>query len=171
MAAGTPIGAESLFFAPYLNGERSPHMDPYARGAFVGLSAMHQTAHLARAVMEGVAYSLRDCYEIILEQGDGFDVITACGGGMESPFWRQMIADVFAARVVTAQSTDGPALGAAMLAAVGTGAYANVPEACTEVIRFTDSCEPRQAEGRAYMSRYAAYKDLYYALKPVFEKL
>ena len=171
MAIKTPIGAENLLYLPYLNGERTPHLDPEARGAFVGLSAMHETAHMARAVMEGVAYSLRDCYEVMREMGARFEEITACGGGMESGFWQQMTADVFDARVVTTQSTDGPALGAAMLAAVGDGAYASVPQACEAVISLTGAREPDKTAYNAYMEYYGVYRGLYQALKGSYEKL
>ena len=171
MAAKTPIGADRLMFLPYLNGERSPHLDPDARGAFVGLSASHGLAHLTRAVLEGVTYSLRDCYDIILEMGARFEEITGCGGGMSSEFWRRMTADVFGARVVTAQTSDGPALGAAMLASVGSGAYAGVPEVCDAVIKLTDSIDPNEQSGREYARCHEIYKSLYTNLRSSFRQL
>ena len=164
MAASVPIGADRLFFLPYLNGERTPHLDPNARGAFIGLSSAHTPSHMTRSVIEGVTYSLRDCYDIIGEMGMRFSEITACGGGMASAFWRQMTADVFGARVVTAQTTDGPALGAAMLAAVGAGAYASVPEACDAVIERTETIEPNAKAGAEYARCHALYRELYGAL-------
>ena len=168
LAASAPIGADKLLFLPYLNGERSPHLDPGARGAFIGLSSAHTSAHLARAIMEGVTFSLRDCYDVIMEMGMRFSEITACGGGMTSAFWRRMTADVFGARVITAQTTDGPALGAAMLAAVGTGAYATAPEACAAIIKRVDTVEPDEYAGREYGRYHALYKDIYPALRGSF---
>ena len=167
MAENIPIGADRLLFLPYLNGERSPHLDPDARGAFIGLSASHKKAHLVRAVMEGVTYSLRDCYDIILEMGAEFSEITACGGGMTSRFWRQMTADVFGARVITVQTSDAPALGAALLSAVGAGAYASVREACDAVIMRTDTIAPDARAGIEYGRYHAIYRELYAALREI----
>ena len=164
LAAQTPVGADRLFFLPYLNGERSPHLDPNVRGAFIGLSSAHTPSHLTRAVIEGVTYSLRDCYDIIMDMGMRFDEITACGGGMSSKFWRQMTADVFGASVVTAQTTDGPALGAAMLAAVGDGAFTSVPEVCSALIERVEVIEPNAKAGEEYAMYHALYRNLYGAL-------
>ena len=171
LAAQAPVGADKLFFLPYLNGERSPHLDPDARGAFIGLSSAHTPSHMTRSVIEGVTYSLRDCYDIIIEMGMRFDEITACGGGMTSRFWREMTADVFGTRVVTAQTTDGPALGAAMLAAVGDGAFSSVPEVCGALIERTSIAEPNPAAGREYARYHALYRNLYAALQPHYKSL
>ena len=128
-AETVPIGANRLLYLPYLMGERTPHLDPNARGMFFGLSAMHTKKDMLRAVMEGVAYSLRDCVEIFREMNISVSDMMACGGGGSSPLWRQMLADLYACPVKTASSKEGPALGAAILALVGTGVYKSVPEA------------------------------------------
>jgi xylulokinase len=194
LASAVPIGAGRLIWLPYLNGERSPHLDPDCRGAFVGLSGSHGAGALARAVMEGVTFSLRDCRDIISEMGVRFDGITVCGGGGASPFWRQMLADVLAAPVSTVQtsgpgeagrpgvarisnSCDGaavtmaPALGAAMLAAVADGAYASVPEASGAIIRHSPAQTPDGAAGREYMRYHALYGRLYTSLRDDFKAL
>ncbi|MCL1834742.1 MAG: xylulokinase [Oscillospiraceae bacterium] len=168
LAEQAPIGADGLYYLPYLNGERSPHLDPNARGAFLGLSSMHEARHLVRSVIEGVTYSLRDCYDVILQTGLRFAEIAACGGGMSSAFWRRMTSDVFGARVTAAQTTAGPALGAAMLAAVGTGAYSGVAEACSAIAdQQPDSVEPDPEAAKEYAKSYAGYKKLYPALRNV----
>ena len=164
LAAGVKIGADGLIFLPYLNGERSPHLAPDCRGAFVGLSGVHGVAELARAVMEGVVYSLCDCRDVMAEMGASLASITACGGGGSSAFWRQMLADAFGASVRTAQTSEGPALGAAMLAAVGVGAYENVPQACATIINYENTIEPSAVAGREYARVHARYKQLYPAL-------
>jgi xylulokinase len=171
LASIVPIGADRLIWLPYLNGERSPHLDPDCRGAFVGLSGAHGAGALARAVMEGVAFSLRDCRDIISEMGVRFDGITVCGGGGASPFWRQMLADVLAAPISTIQTSEGPALGAAMLAAVAAGAYAGVPEAAGAIIRRTPAQQPDGAAGREYMRYHALYGRLYESLRRDFKAL
>ena len=171
MADAIPIGADNLLFLPYLNGERSPHLDPDARGAFIGLASTHEVGHLARSVMEGVAYSLRDCYDIILNMGIRSDEIIGCGGGMISKFWRQMVADTFGVKVATCQTSDGPALGAAMLAAVGSGAYASVPEICESAIERVETIEPNLGAGKEYKRFHSIYKDLYSALQTTFGRL
>ncbi len=125
-AAVTPPGAEGLFFLPYLAGERTPHADPNARGAFVGLTLKHTRGHLVRAIMEGVTYSLRDCLAVIEEQGVAVKQIRASGGGARSAFWRQMQADVLGKAVVSMAADEGPAYGVALLAAVGAGEFNNV---------------------------------------------
>ena len=126
-AALSPIGANRLFYLPYLMGERTPHLDPDCRGVFFGLSGMHQKRDLIRAVMEGVTYSLKDCLNVLSGMGVQPEQMLACGGGGRSPFWRQMLADVFGCPVCTMQSSEGPALGAAILAGVGAGANSGLP--------------------------------------------
>ena len=114
--AAVPAGSDRLIYLPYLMGERTPHLDPDSRGVFFGLSAIHTKAHLLRAVMEGVSYSLRDCNEILKEMGIRVDEMMACGGGGKSPVWRQMLADLYRCAVGTVEQTEGPALGVAILA-------------------------------------------------------
>ena len=171
MADTVKIGADGLVFLPYLNGERSPHLDADCRGAFVGLSTVHKTAQLARAVMEGVTYSICDCRDVMATMGVAPTQITACGGGGSSPVWRQMLADALGTRVITAQTAEGPAFGAAILAAVGAGAYASVPEACDAIIKQTGSTAPNAAAAGEYTRYHNVYKSLYPALTGAFKEL
>jgi xylulokinase len=170
-AAATPIGAEGLFFLPYLSGERTPHADPSARGCFVGLTLAHTRGHLARAVMEGVTYSLRDALEIIR----GLDVpvkqIRASGGGSRSPFWRQIQADVFNQRVATINSEEGPAYGVALLAAVGCGEFKNIQEACAATVRVVQETGPNKGAAKYYDRAFPVYQSLYPALKEGFQAI
>jgi xylulokinase len=152
-----------LVFLPYLTGERSPHLDPQARGAFFGLSSRHSAAHLTRAVMEGVAFSLRDCLEVMSEIGTAPTQIRATGGGARSNFWRQLLADVLGCQIVRTVSDQGPAYGAALLAAVATGVYPNVEEACAGVEVRAEACEPDSDRVRLYDDYHAVYQSLYSA--------
>ena len=170
-AAQAPTGCQGLFWLPYLMGERTPHLDPSARGGWIGLTARHSRADLIRAVIEGVSFSQKDCLDIVEAMGAKLMSVRASGGGAKSAFWRQMLADVFDKRVVTLETQEGSAYGAALLAAVGTGVYASAPEACARTIREVDSCEPRRAEARAYSRSHQIYKSLYPALKPVYEAI
>jgi len=170
-AAAAPVGADGLFFLPYLSGERTPHADPTARGCFIGLTLAHTRGHMARAVIEGVTYSLRDALEIIR----GLDVpvrqIRASGGGSRSPFWRQVQADVFNQKVATINSEEGPALGVALLAAVGCGEFKNIQEACAAAIRVVDETSPNKTAAKAYDRSFAVYQSLYPALKESFRRI
>lgn len=170
-AALSPVGANKLFYLPYLMGERTPHLDPDCRGVFFGLSAMHKKSDMIRAVMEGVSYSLRDCLGVLEEMGVAPEKMIACGGGGKSPLWRQMLADVFGTPVCTAQSTEGPALGAAILAGVGAGLFESVPTACDRLIRLNEPQTPNAEETADYARRYAVYRTLYPAMKDCFSKL
>ena len=170
-AESVPIGANRLLYLPYLNGERTPHLDPNCRGAFVGLSTIHKKADMIRAVMEGVSYSLRDCVEVMREMNIGVTDMMACGGGGSSPLWRQMLADLYGCSVKTTQNKEGPALGVALLAAVGAGIYSSVPEACRAVIRPDKVQEPVKANSEQYEKVYALYKKLYPAMKHCFDEL
>ncbi len=170
-AIQTPTGADGLFFLPYLSGERTPHADPNARGCFVGLTLAHDRGRVARAVMEGVAYSLRDSVDIFRSLGVPIDEVRASGGGAKSPFWRQIQADVFGSKVVTLNSEEGPAFGVALLAAVGGGEYANVQEACDATISTVSQIEPN-AEAKAYYDKaFPVYQGLYRALKENFKAI
>jgi xylulokinase len=126
LAADVPVGAERLLYLPYLMGERTPHLDPNARGVFFGMSAMHEKKHFLRAVMEGVSYSLRDCVEVLKTMDISVSDMVATGGGGKSRLWREMLAGVFNIPVKTIASKEGPALGVAILAGVGTGVYESV---------------------------------------------
>ncbi|MDQ3332896.1 MAG: xylulokinase [Planctomycetota bacterium] len=164
-AASAPAGSEGLYFLPYLTGERTPHADPYARAAWIGLTPRHGRPHLARSVIEGATYAMRDCLEIIEGMRIPVREVRLGGGGGRSPFWRQLQADVYGKRCVTTNATDGPAFGVALLAAVGTGAYKDVPEACKATIKVTGESKPDAKSQKAYNRVYPLYGKLYRSLK------
>ena len=170
-AAQSPIGANKLLYAPYLMGERTPHLDADCRGMFFGLSGMHQRRDLLRAVMEGVTYSLKDCLDVLSGMGVQPAQMLACGGGGKSPFWRQMLADVFACPVATTVNTEGPALGAAILAGVGAGLYPSVEAACRTMIRVNPAQQPIAENIPQYARYYAVFHQLYAANKQLFKAL
>lgn len=161
-------GCEGLFYLPYLAGERTPHADPLARACFVGLTLTHGRGHLARSVMEGVTYSLRDSLAIIRELGVPVNQIRASGGGSKSPLWRQIQADVFGQDVVTINAEQGPAYGVALLAAVGCGAYKNVEEACGATIRVVSRTACGKNAAKVYDRGFPVYQGLYRSLKNDF---
>lgn len=164
-------GSDKLIYLPYLMGERTPHLDPDCRGVFFGLSAVHTKKHLLRAVMEGVAYSLCDCNEILKEMGVEVAKMMACGGGGRSPVWRQMLADLYGCTVKTLEQEEGPALGAAILAGVGCGVYADVETACDSLIREKSSTEPVKEEAEIYGEYHRLYQSLYGSLKDEYKAL
>ncbi|NLV59376.1 MAG: xylulokinase [Clostridiales bacterium] len=166
-----PIGSQRLLYLPYLMGERTPHLDPDARGAFFGLSSIHTKAHMLRAVMEGVAFSLRDCMEIIRSVGIAPREMLLCGGGAKSPVWKQMLADLFGLPTATIPSSEGAALGVAILAGVAAGIYASVPEGCDAVIRKEPAGAPMEANAKAYEPFYRMYTRVYPALKESYKEL
>jgi len=168
-AARAPVGSEGLIFLPYLTGERTPYPDPNARGAFFGLTVRHDKPHLVRAVLEGVAYGLRDSLELVRDFGLEIEQVRGSGGGARSELWRQILADVFATELVTINVTEGAAYGAALLAGVGTGIYSSVEEACDATIRVVTSTEPKSEHVGLYNAYYAVYRSLYGALKPAFD--
>ncbi|MDE6851609.1 MAG: xylulokinase, partial [Lachnospiraceae bacterium] len=169
----TPIGANRLLYLPYLNGERTPHLDPDCRGVFFGLSSMHTTADMARAVMEGIQYSLTDCNDIIKEMGINVSEMMACGGGAKNGVQRQMMADMFGCDVNTVTATEGPALGVAILAGVGAGLYESVESACREMIHTDPAkeCHPDAAATAEYDKYHQIYKNLYGCLKEQFAEI
>lgn len=169
----TPIGANKLIYLPYLNGERTPHLDPDCRGVFFGLSSMHTRADMARAVYEGMIYSLTDCKDVLTEMGVPVTEMMACGGGLKNPVKRKMLADSFGLTVKSVTAKEGPALGVAILAGVGTGIYPSVQEACSKMIHTDpDSvCEPDFDNKKEYDKYHAIYKELYKDLKGTFKKL
>lgn len=171
MAEASGISARRLLFLPYLMGERTPHLDPNARGAFIGLSAIHERGDMIRAIMEGVTYSLKDCLSVLEEMGVQPDNMLACGGGARSDLWRQMMADVYGMNVSTVDSKEGPALGVAILAMVGVGLYASVEEACQKVIRVKNTTEKNVENAEKYEKVYQIYKGLYQHLRKDYEKL
>jgi xylulokinase len=169
-AEQAPAGAEGLTFLPYLTGERTPHKDPFAKGAFVGLSLRHTRAHMARAVLEGVAFAMRDSFEILHEMGVPVEQVRASGGGARSLFWRQIQADINKAPLVLINVDEGPAYGAALLATVATGQHGSVEEACDATIRVVDSCEPNAAQSKQYDGWFDLYQQSYRALAPGFRR-
>lgn len=164
-------GCSGLVYLPYLMGERTPHLDPNARGVFFGLSAKHEKSDLLRAVMEGVVYSLKDCLEIIKEMGVDIKEVRASGGGGKSKLWRQMQADVFGTDITTINSSEGPALGVALLAGVGAGVYSSVQEACDATIKVRSIQNADQGLHERYMKNYRLYKNIYTSLKQDFADL
>jgi xylulokinase len=170
-AADIPPGSDGLLFLPYLTGERTPHPDPLARGAFVGLTVRHSLPHMSRSVLEGVAFGLRDSFELMKGAGLGdISQVRITGGGARSAIWRQILADVLQAELVTVNSEEGAAYGAALLAATGTGAFSDVPSACRQVIAITGRTEPGDSSA-IYKDFYPIYKQLYPALRPTFHAL
>ncbi len=171
LAAQAPPGSEGLLFLPYLTGERTPHLDPDARGAFVGLNVRHSLGHLTRAVMEGVTYSLKDCLDLMVELGMPVSEVRATGGGARSPLWRQLQADVFGLPIHRTLIEEGPAFGAALLAGVAGGAYADVFEACAVIQLGPDTNAPDPDLHELYRRYHAVYKDVYAATAPLMHRL
>jgi xylulokinase len=170
-AAAIPPGADGLIFLPYLSGERTPHMDPLARGGFIGLSSYHNRGHLARAVMEGVAMALRQTLEISLSLSGQVEWIIAAGGGAESAVWRQIQADVFGLPLQQSLLTEQASVGAALLAGVGTGVYPNLATACNQVVRYGPVTEPDRARYACYSELYARFIQFYPLLQEEFHWL
>jgi xylulokinase len=170
-AAEVPAGSDGLLFLPYLSGERSPHPDPLARGAFVGLTLGHDRRHMTRAVLEGVAFGLRDGLDLMIEAGMPAPAqIRASGGGIASPLWRQILADVLAADIATVETTEGAAYGAALLAVVVAGWHPTIEAAVDSIVRITPVAEPGP-DAAAYAQCHVAYRELYPALVPIFPRL
>ena len=167
-AAKVPAGANNLLWAPYLMGERTPHLDPNARAALVGLTASHTRGHIVRAVLEGVAFSLRDSFEIFREMNVPVESIRLGGGGARSKLWRQIQADIYRHAVDIVQAEEGAAYGAALLAGVGGGLWKSVEDACADVVRVVDRIEPNPAAVKVLDPLYRSYRELYPALRKVF---
>jgi xylulokinase len=168
-ASAAPAGSEGALWLPYLMGERTPHLDPNARAALLGLTASHTRGHLIRAVMEGVAYSLKDTFTIFGEMRIPVTSIRLGGGGARSPLWRQIQADVYAHEVEIVAAEEGAAYGAAILAGVGAGAWNSVDEACDSVVRVASRIAPNAEASKTMQSSYATYRKIYPALRRVFE--
>ena len=166
-----PMGSHRLLYLPYLMGERTPHLNPDCRGVFFGLSAIHSQADLLRAVLEGVSYSLTDCYDVLQEMGVAIGEMMVCGGGGRSRLWRQMLADMYGCRVKTITSQEGPALGAAILAGVGAGLFKDVPGACRKFIQTDTTCTPRPEAEAYYRKGHALYQKLYRQLVDCYTDL
>lgn len=168
-AANVQPGCDGLFFLPYLTGERTPHPDPLARGAFIGLTVRHSFPYLTRAVLEGVSFGLRDGFELMKSTGlKNISQVRVTGGGARSPLWRQILADVLQAELVTVNTTEGAAYGAALLAAAGTGQFDSVEEACDATIQVTGTTEPGLNQP-VYADLYPLYDALYPALQPIYK--
>ena len=171
-AADVPVGSEGLLFLPYLTGERTPHPDPNAKGAFLGLTVRHGIPHMTRAVLEGVAFGLRDSMELVRAAGLGTVAqVRVSGGGARSALWRQMLADVLGSDMVTVNTTEGAAYGAALLAGVGAGVWPSVEVACDATIRIVSQVAPQPEQMAQYDAFYPLYQGLYDALKPTFDRL
>lgn len=167
-------GANRLIYLPYLNGEQSPHFNLNLRGSFVGLAAIHTKADMTRAVMEGATYALRDIMTGIRNTGVEVEQVVMCGGGSKSPFWRQLLADIYGLPVILPDmnSENSAALGVAILAAVGCGAYSNVVEACDNIIKYRDEVyEPDQERVEIYNKVYKEFRALYPQLKDNFKSI
>jgi xylulokinase len=171
-AESIPAGSEGLQFLPYLSGERTPHPDPLARGAFIGLTIRHHRAHMTRAVLEGVAFGLKDSFTLIQNAGLGeITQVRASGGGTKGALWRQILASVLDAELVTVNTTEGAAYGASILAGVGAGAWADVPSATDACIKITGITQPDPSQKDAYQRAYPLYQSLYPALKASFDQM
>jgi xylulokinase len=171
-AESAPAGCEGLLFLPYLSGERTPYPDPLARGAFIGLTIRHTRAHITRAVLEGVAFGLKDSFTLIQNAGLGsITQVRASGGGTKGALWRQILASVLEAELVTVNTAEGAAFGVALLAGVGAGAWHDVPTACKETIHITGRTLPDDDQMKVYRKMYPIYQDLYPTLKNNFVDL
>jgi xylulokinase len=171
-AGSIPAGTDGLLFLPYLTGERTPHPDPLARGAFVGLTVRHGMAHCTRALLEGVAFGLKDSFELMKATGlTRTEQVRVSGGGARSALWQQILTDVFEVELVTVNTTEGAAYGAAMLAGVGAGQWEDVESACDAVIRVTGRTLPADVQVKAYRGAYLRYRELYPALRDSFAKM
>lgn len=171
MVEGVPRGSLGLLFAPYLTGERNPHPDPLARGAMVGFTLRHGLAHMFRAVMEGVSFGMRDQLELLRGLGVQPADAVVSGGAANSPVWRQLTTDIMGIPLYTVNTSEGGALGAAILAAVGAGSYPDVPSACKAMVRRVDTVEPDPAGVAEYERLYPIFSGLYPALKDSFAAL
>jgi xylulokinase len=164
-AARVPAGSEGLEWAPYLLGERTPHLDPEVRAAFAGISTVHTAAHFVRAVLEGVAYSLEDTFTLFAELGIPVSAIRLGGGGARGPLWRKIQAGIYGQAVEVLTAEEGGAFGSALMAGVGAGHWANLDEACGQAIEVAQRIEPEAADLAAYKTGYAKWRKLYPALK------
>ncbi|MBR1471764.1 MAG: xylulokinase [Lachnospiraceae bacterium] len=167
----TELGDNHVYFLPYLMGERSPHNDPLARGAFVGMSMDTGRAQMLQAVYEGVAFGIRDSFEVAKASGLGISRTKICGGGAKSPLWRKIMANVLGIAVDSIESEEGPALGGAMLAAVGCGRFSSVEEAAAGIVKVTGTVEPDAETAGKYEARYQVFRQIYPALKQVYPLL
>ena len=165
------LGENHVYFLPYLMGERSPHNNPNARGTFIGMTMDTTRADMTQAVLEGVAFALRDSLEVARSLGVKIERTKICGGGAKSPLWKKMIANIMNLKVDVIESEEGPAMGGAMLAAVACGEYANVEEAAARIVKVVDTVEPDAALVERYEARYQQFKQIYPACKELFDRI
>lgn len=165
----TKLGENHVYFLPYLMGERSPHNNPNARGTFIGMTMDTSRADVTQAVLEGVAFALRDSFEVAKSLGIRIERTKICGGGAKSPLWKKMIANILNVKVDVIESEEGPALGGAMLAAVACGEYKNVEEAAAKIVKIIDTVEPEAELVEKYEARYQQFKEIYPACKPLYD--
>lgn len=170
-AARIMPGSDRLIYMPYLMGERTPHMNPRCRGAFVGLNIVHTRAHMLRAIMEGITYSLADCNNILREQGNTVHHMRVCGGGSKSSVWKRIMADLYECEITTLMQEEGPAYGAAILAGVGTGVFKSITEACKRLIQTDEVIQPCTEETRIYKRYHKLYNKLYLHMRDDFSEL
>ena len=170
-AESSPAGAQGLFWLPYLMGERTPHLDANARAAWIGLTAKHGRADLIRSVLEGVCFSQNDGLEIIRQLGANPSVVRLSGGGAKSPFWHQLFANIFNTPVAILDTQEGSAYGAALLALIGTGEYANAAEVCERAVKEIEVKEPQREAVQFYNKTYGVYTSLYPALRSSFQAI
>ncbi|MCR5282895.1 MAG: xylulokinase [Lachnospiraceae bacterium] len=165
------LGENHVFFLPYLMGERSPHNDPNARGTFIGMTMDTSREDMTQAVLEGVAFALRDSLEVARSLGIDIKKTKICGGGAKSPLWKKMIANIMNLDVEVIESEEGPALGGAMLAAVANGEYESVEAAAAAIVKVTDTVHPEAELVAKYEEKYQQFRAIYPALKPVYAKI
>ncbi|MBI3004506.1 MAG: xylulokinase [Ignavibacteriales bacterium] len=170
-ARKTPPGAEGLQFLPYLIGERTPHQSASARASFVGASIRHTKDHFARSVFEGITFAMRDSFEIIKSLGIPIEQVRLTGGGARNKFWRKLQADIYGQEVVTVNTTEGPALGAALMAGVASGIFENLVEAVERVVKITETTEPDVRNSESYNQSYELFRETYSHLEPVYMKM
>jgi len=167
----TKLGENQVFYLPYLMGERSPHNDPKARGTFIGMTMDTTREDMTQAVLEGVAFALRDSLEVAKSLGVQVSRTKICGGGAKSPLWKKIIANVMNLKVDIIESEEGPGYGGAILAAVGCGEYGSVEEAAEKLVKVIDTVEPDEELSDKYEERYQKFRKIYPALKETFQKL
>ncbi len=167
----TKLGENHVYFLPYLMGERSPHNNPNARGTFIGMTMDTTRADMTQAVLEGVAFALRDSFEVAKSLGIQIDRTKICGGGAKSPLWKKIIANVLNLKVDIIESEEGPAMGGAMLAAVACGEYAGVEDAAAKIVKVIDTVEPAPELVEKYEARYQQFKEIYPACRELFDKI
>jgi xylulokinase len=168
-ASTAPAGCEGLFFLPYLTGERTPHADPNARACWIGIGSRTTQNEMVRAVLEGATFGMNDAVTAFKDRGVPIKQIRLSGGGARSAFWRQLQADIYGTQCVTINSEEGPAYGVALLAAVGTGEFKTVRQACQSAISITRTMKPQAAAKKLYLRNYQQYRALYPALKNEFK--